>query len=89
MTILWPEHCEVTIEGIAIVLGVVSILWLSGRLYLGLAVLYFFGMFWLYTLNQNSLTALFGPHALGWYGVLATLLLGVITIIFDLFPDHH
>jgi len=86
---MWPAHCEVTTEGTLIVLGVVSILWLFGRLYAGLGVLYFFAMFWLYTLNQGSLAALLGPHALGWYGAFATILLGVIAAIVNLFPDHH
>ena len=86
---MWTANCEVTLSGTIIVFGIVSILWLFGRLYLGLAVLYFFAMFWVYTLNQGTLIGVFGPYALGWYGGFSTLLLAVITAIVNLFPDRH
>ncbi|CAI2719616.1 conserved protein of unknown function [Nitrospina watsonii] len=86
---MWPTQCEVTVEGTILVLGAVSILWLLGRLYLGLAVLYFFAMFWLYTLNQSPLIDLFGRNALGWYAGFSTALLAVVATIVNLFPDRH
>ncbi|CCQ90129.1 membrane hypothetical protein [Nitrospina gracilis 3/211] len=86
---MWPTHCEVTVEGTIIVLGVVSILWLFGRLYLGLSVLYFFAMFWFYTANQTPLINLFGKNALGWYAAFSAVLFGVLVTIRNLFPDRH
>jgi len=86
---MFTGTCEVTLDLAVVVLGVFALFLYFGRLAWGLSLLYFFSMYWVYTIKQEHLVQTFGDHALVWYGAFAVGLLLVVNTIRVMLPDHH
>ncbi len=86
---MFTGTCEVTIDLVTVVLGLFALCLYFGRLAWGLSLLYFFSMFWIYTIKQEHLVQTFGDNALVWFGAFAAGLLIVVHTIRTMLPDQH
>ncbi len=86
---MFTETCAVTLDLAVTVFGLFALCLYFGRTAWGLFILYFFSMFWIYTLKQEHLVQTFGAHAPVWYGALTLGLLFILNAIRMMLPDHH
>ena len=86
---MFTEICAVAPDGITAVFGVVALLWIFGKIYLGFSAIYYFSMYWIYSLKQDVLSSTFGGYAPIGFAIFAVILLMLFRTIGRQFPDHR
>ncbi|NIQ00237.1 MAG: hypothetical protein GWM98_07215 [Nitrospinaceae bacterium] len=82
-------NCAVTLDMIIVVLGILGICFVWSRFKLAFFIVYFFSVFWLYTLNQKPLMEMIGQDAFYWSSAAALGFGALLWTITLLLPGRH